>query len=75
MLAPTAVLPGALEKDTVENHIHDEICFGIPNTRLSTYAKKYPAKIAITLERGQQILAADWHACYRNMLDGDRPCE
>jgi len=70
-----AVLPGALEKDMVENHVHDEICFGIPNAKLSTYAKKYPAKIAITLERGQQILAADWYACYRNMLDGNRPCE
>jgi len=26
----TDVLPGALEKDMVESHIHDEICFGIP---------------------------------------------
>lgn len=70
-----AVLPGALEKDVVENHVHDEICFGIPQAKMSAYAKKYPATISLPLKRGQQILATDWYACYQNMMDGNRPCE
>ncbi len=69
------VLPGSLEKDLAENHIHDEICFGIPNAKMSGYAKKYPAKVAVTLVRGQEILAKDWYACYRNILDGNKPCQ
>ena len=68
------VLPGSLEKDEVENHIHDEICFDIPNAKMTQLVKKYPPTIQITLERGQQILAADWFACYQNMKDGDKPC-
>lgn len=71
----TTILAGSLEKDVVENHIHDEICFGIPNARMSNYAKKYPPTIAVTLERGQEILATDWFACYQKMMDGNKPCE
>lgn len=70
----TAVLPGAVEKDVVENHIHDEICFGIPNAKMSNYAKEYPPALSITLKRGQEILARDWYECYRNMLNGNEPC-
>ena len=69
------VLLGALEKDVVENHIHDETCFGIPGAKMSSYSKKYPPTVSITLERGQQILATDWYACYRNMMDGNKPCQ
>ena len=69
------VLPGALEKDVVENHVHDEICFGIPNAKMSSLGKKYPPKAAVTLKRGQEILATDWYACYVNMMDGNKPCE
>jgi hypothetical protein len=71
----TVVLPGALEKDLVENHIHDEICFGISNAKMSVYVKKYPPAKSITLSRAQEILSTDWYACYRNMMDGNRPCE
>ena len=71
----TGVLPGALEKDTVENHVHDEICFGIPNAKMSSLRKKFPPTISVTLQRGQEILASDWYACYLNMMDGNKPCE
>ena len=71
----TDVQPGSLEKDLVENHIHDEICFGIPNPKLSGYAKKYPATVGVTLQRGQQILATDWYACYLKIMDGNKPCQ
>ena len=71
----SVLLPGALEKDLVENHIHDEICFGIPNAKVSRYIKKYPPAKSITLRRAQEILSTDWFACYRNMMDGNRPCE
>lgn len=70
-----AVFPGALEKDLVENHVHDEICFGVPNAKMSMYGKKYPAKVSVTLQRGQQILATDWYACYQSIVDGNKPCE
>src|ERR1017187_1229793 len=70
----TEVLPGALEKDLVENHIHDEICFAIPDAKMSSFSKKYPATVSVTLQRGQQILATDWYACYRNIMDGNKPC-
>jgi hypothetical protein len=69
------VLPGALEKDVVENHIHDEICFGIANAKMSSLSKKYPVTVSITLKRGQKIFATDWYSCYRNMMDGNKPCE
>ena len=68
----TEVLPGALEKDLVENHIHDEICFGIPDAKMSSFSKKYPATVSVTLKRGQQILVTDWYACYRNIIKHHR---
>jgi hypothetical protein len=71
----TTILAGSLEKDVVENHIHDEICFGIPNAKMSNYAKKYPATVGVTLKRGQQILSTDWFACYQNVMDGNKPCQ
>jgi hypothetical protein len=71
----TAVLAGALEKDLVENHIHDEICVALPNAKMSSYAKKYPATVSVTLRRGQEILATDWYACYLNIMDGNKPCK
>lgn len=71
----TDVLPGALEKDMVESHVHDEICFGIPNAKLSSLKNKFPPTVTITLRRGQEILVTDWYSCYLNMLDGNKPCE
>ena len=71
----TTILAGALEKDVVENHIHDEICFGVPNAKKSSYAKKYPATVGVTLVRGQEILATDWFACYQKMMDDNKPCQ
>ncbi len=69
------VLPGSLEKDKVENHVHDEICFGIPEAKMSSLRKKFPPTVSITLQRGQDILATDWYACYLNMMQGNKPCE
>jgi hypothetical protein len=68
------VFPGSLEKDIVENHVHDEICFDIPNGKMSSLRKKFPPTISITLQRGREILATDWYACYLNMLDNNKPC-
>ena len=71
----SAILPGSLEKDVVENHVHDEICRDVPNAKMSSYAKKYPPPVTVTLERGQAILATDWYACYQKMMNGNQPCE
>ena len=71
----TEVHAGALEKDKVENHVHDEICFGIPNAKMSSMSKKFPPTVSVTLERGQEILANDWYGCYLNMMQGNKPCE
>lgn len=71
----TDVLPGSLEKDMTEGHIHDEICFDIPNAKMSSLRKKYPPTVSITLQRGQEILTTDWYACYLKMMDGNTPCE
>lgn len=70
-----AIHSGALDKDVVENHVHDEICFGIPNAKHSNYYKKYPATVRVTLKRGQEILATDWYGCYLNIMNGNKPCE
>ncbi|HZZ41151.1 MAG TPA: SH3 domain-containing protein [Acidobacteriaceae bacterium] len=70
----SAILPGSLEKDVVENHVHDEICRDVRNAKMSTYAKKYPATVTVTLERGQEILATDWYGCYQKMMSGNQPC-
>lgn len=69
------VLAGALEKDLVENHIHDEICFGIPDAKMSMYRKKFPPTVSVTLKRGQELIATDWYSCYLNMMDGNKPCK
>jgi uncharacterized protein YraI len=69
------VLPGALEKDMVENHVHDEMCFAIPNAKMSSLVKKFPPTVSITLQRGQEILATDWYACYLDMTQRNKPCE
>jgi uncharacterized protein YraI len=71
----SAILPGSLEKDVVENHIHDEICRDIPKAKMSTYAKRYPATVTVTLQRGQEILATDWYGCYQKMMNGNQPCK
>jgi uncharacterized protein YraI len=73
--ASTAVLAGSLEKDLVENHVHDEICLNVPNARMSSFYKKFPATVSISLQRAQQILATDWYACYQNIMDSNKPCE
>lgn len=69
------VLAGALEKDKVENHIHDEICFDVPDAKMSSLSKKFPPTVSVTIRRGQEILAADWYGCYLNMMNGNKPCE
>jgi len=69
------ILPGALEKDKVENHVHDEICFDIPDAKMSSLNKKFPPTVSVTLQRGQEILAKDWYGCYLNMIQGNKPCE
>ena len=62
---------GAHQKDVVEGFIHDEICFGIPDSKKNSYI---PATTSITLRRGQEILAGDWYACYVSIEKG-RPCK
>jgi hypothetical protein len=69
------ILPGALEKDLVENHVHDEICFAIPGAKMSSLRRKFPPTVSITLQRGQEILATDWYGCYLSMMDHNRPCQ
>lgn len=69
------VLPGSLEKDMVEDHVHDEVCFGISDAKMSSLNRKFPPRVTITLERGQQILAGDWYACYLKMVNGNEPCK
>jgi hypothetical protein len=71
----TEIHLGALEKDLVENHVHDEVCFAIPNAKISSLVKKFPPTVSITLQRGQEILAADWYACYLAMMDDNKPCK
>lgn len=69
------VLPGSLEKDMVENHIHDEVCYSIADAKMSSLNRKFPPSVTITLERGQQILARDWYACFLKMTNGNEPCK
>jgi hypothetical protein len=63
---------GARQKDLVENFIHDSICFSVPNSK-KTSGKFHP-RSAMTLRRGQEILAIDWYACYLKMTGG-QDCE
>jgi uncharacterized protein YgiM (DUF1202 family) len=59
---------GAHQKDIVEGFIHDEICFTIPGSKKNS---KIPAHTSITLQRGQEILATDWYACYLSIQNGE----
>jgi len=65
------VVMGAHQKDVVEAFIHDEICYGIPNSKKTS---PMPAATSITLKRGQEILAGDWYACYEAIKKG-KPCK
>jgi hypothetical protein len=65
------VIMGARQKDVVEAFIHDEVCYGIPNAKRTS---NIPATTSITLERGQEILAGDWYACYEAIKKG-KPCK
>jgi len=64
---------GAHTKDFVESFIHDEVCFDIPNHKVSS-SNKYTAKASVTLERGQSIIKSDWYACFQKMEVG-QPCK
>jgi hypothetical protein len=64
---------GAHTKDLVENYIHDEVCFSIPNHKTNS-DHAHPATASITLQRGQEILAWDWYACYLKYLE-KQPCQ
>jgi hypothetical protein len=59
---------GAHQKDIVEGFIHDEICFGIPNSKKNS---RIPAHTSITLQRGREILATSWYACYLSIQRGE----
>jgi hypothetical protein len=65
------VIMDAHQKDVVEAFIHDEICYGIPNSKKTS---AMPATTSITLKRGQEILAGDWYACYEAIKKG-KPCK
>jgi hypothetical protein len=62
---------GAHQKDVVEAFIHGEICHDIPHAKKTSHI---PATIAITLKRGQEILASDWYASYQAIRKGN-PCK
>jgi hypothetical protein len=61
---------GARQKDVVETFIHDEICFGIPNSKKTPYI---PATTSVMLKRGQEILSGDSYACCESIRKR-RPC-
>lgn len=61
---------GAHQKDIVEGYIHDEVCYDVPGSKRNSYI---PATTSITLKRGQEILAGDWHACYESIKNRE-PC-
>src|SRR5579859_7215299 len=65
------VIMGAHQKDIVEGLIHDEICFDTPNSKKNSHV---PATTSISLQRGQEILAGDWYACYESIKKGE-PCK
>jgi hypothetical protein len=64
---------GAHTKDLVESFIHDEVCWNIPNHKVSS-SKKYRARVSISLARGQEIITTDWYACFHRMQAG-QPCQ
>ena len=57
---------GARQKDTVENYIHNAICFDVPGHKSHGTA----AHASMTLQRGQAILAGDWYACFVTIKKG-----
>ena len=57
---------GARQKDTVENYIHNAICFDVPGHKSHGTA----AHASMTLQRGQEILAGDWYACFSTIKKG-----
>ena len=57
---------GARQKDTVENYINDAICFNIPRRKSHGTA----AHASMILQRGQEILAGDWYACFVTIKQG-----
>ena len=57
---------GARQKDTVENYIHNAICFDVPGHKSHGTA----AHASMTLQRGQEILAGDWYACFVTLKKG-----
>jgi hypothetical protein len=59
---------GAHTKDFVESFIHDEVCFNVPNHKVTS--RGYRARVSISLARGQQIIANDWYACFQKMEVG-----
>lgn len=65
------MIMGARQKDVVEGYVHDEICYDVPDSKKNSYI---PATTSITLERGREILADDWYACYETIKKG-RPCK
>ena len=59
---------GAHTKDFVEDFLHDEVCFSVPNQKVSSV--KYRAAVSITLTRAQEIITRDWYACFQKMQVG-----
>jgi hypothetical protein len=57
---------GARQKDTVENYIHNAICFDVAGHKIHGTA----AHSSMTLKRGQEILAGDWYACFVTIKQG-----
>jgi len=57
---------GARQKDTVENYIHNAICFDVPGHKSHGTA----AHASMTLQRGHEILAGDWYACFVTIKQG-----
>jgi hypothetical protein len=57
---------GARQKDTVENYIHNAICFNVPGHKTHGTA----AHASMALRRGQEILAGDWYACFVAIKQG-----
>lgn len=57
---------GARQKDTVENYIHNAICFDVPGHKSHGTA----AHGSMTLQHGQAILAGDRYACFVTIKQG-----
>jgi len=64
--SPCPEPPGARQKDTVENYIHNAICSNGPGRQ----SHGTEAQSSMTLQRGQEILSRDWYACYVTIKKG-----